>query len=122
MPNKRKINNVLKYINEHPDEWDQGDWANACGTRFCFAGHAVVRSKSWRLEKDENKRLTGMALEVGSNRKTHISDAATKVLDLNQEEEGALFNGDNTLDDLEREVDRVTSGYYRTELENAEEA
>lgn len=40
------IDKVLGYIREHPQEWDQRFWGekNVCGTRACFAGHAMLLS------------------------------------------------------------------------------
>lgn len=44
--NIQLLDEVLDYIIDHPDEWDQGSWfdnsaKSACGTTACFAGHAL---------------------------------------------------------------------------------
>lgn len=51
--NDELIDAVLDYIEAHPEEWDQGVWANACGTQACFAGRAMLLSGYTLTLKEE---------------------------------------------------------------------
>jgi hypothetical protein len=57
---------ALRYIEEHPEEWDQENWGMAapCGSTFCFAGH-VVRLAGYTLLKADLYRFDeGPSLEL----------------------------------------------------------
>lgn len=54
MANAAALLRTLAYIEEHPENWNQEEWAvrnpgkkwvpdNICGTAFCFAGNALVQ-------------------------------------------------------------------------------
>jgi hypothetical protein len=49
-PNVALLKQTLEYVMTHPEVWDQSDWITpaeyredpACGTAYCFAGHALT--------------------------------------------------------------------------------
>lgn len=93
--------NILEYIEAHPDEWDQRTWH--CGTTYCFAG-LIVRGDDNIIEPnsvgsfDVIDRSTGGKLGV-------IQKYAADRLGLTIWQADVLFNEYNSLDDLKRIVD-----------------
>src|SRR6478609_3488156 len=94
VPNLPLLRKVLEHIDAHPEEWRQDSWAtrtsaSACGTAFCFAGHAVVLAGGELLWDKE----TGVAFEVtmpdGST--SRIAAAAREALGLTCVEASDLF-------------------------------
>lgn len=133
MPNKRKILNILRYIETHPEEWDQRYWVEEasphnCGTTFCFAGFAVARSKDYHLLKTPQGRLTDLVRRKGDNRGypwggdggdagdydwLSIRSAAIEILELTDFEASELFTQSNdTLPRLRTAVEAVLAGKY----------
>lgn len=135
-PNVDLLRDTLDYIEQHPEEWDQSTWAtkkqatkNVCGTSFCFAGHAVNLSEQYRLvgsaynwhtdeyevvttmeEADTQDRLSWFAQNVKTGNVESIATAARKVLNIGGNEGDYLFDGGNTLDQLDLYVTDIISG------------
>lgn len=135
--NEELLRETLEYIKTHPQQWNQGVWfvwtndvgetvldslnikveeQNSCGSAFCFAGHAALRSnfpgppkdnsRAWRAEVD------GQTYEV--------SEYAKEKLGITWPQASALFYAGNTLADLEWMVDEIiknpeVSGNYLEE-------
>jgi len=57
---------ALRYIQQHPDEWEQANWH--CGTTWCFAGHVVrMAGGQWGPEPPWGYSLRGWVLEPDPN-------------------------------------------------------
>ena len=97
---RRRVNTsllrlTLKTIEENPEHWNQGLYA--CGTKYCFAGTAVLLSRG---------------LPVGIHAKDFYANypsiqtgpEAERVLGLSWEQASMLFYSGSTLDELRRYV------------------
>ena len=89
MANAERLQRVLTYIEEHPDQWNQAHWH--CGSSHCFCGTAQI--------------LAGHA--PGSGR---IFDQVCKWLGLSDSEFDVLAATGNTLEDLRRHVGDLIAG------------
>lgn len=111
---------TLEHVLAHPDEHEQGSWGwsydltdervssdvPACGTSFCFAGHAAVTvagaTPLW--EEGEFGMLTVVVppgVPVTDVDQHHdVAIYAAEVLGLQPDDSGFLFAGTNTLVDL----------------------
>lgn len=120
-PNVALLSKVLDHITAHSSEWNQQTWASvtACGTSFCFAGHAAIISGSappasssftttWRVDWRTGETL---APGVRGTPYTSVSvgEYARVVLGLDTYEAGQLFAGDNNLARLEMLVARFSA-------------
>lgn len=131
--NARKLRNILDYIETHQNEWNQGEWVltledaieknhpdhSFCGTRFCFAGFAIQRSKRFKFVRDVEGKLTDDVRIVGDKRTTNrqrifnVQDAAAVELGLTPREAARLFDGSNDLYWLRKTVDVIIAGLDR---------
>lgn len=98
---------TLDHIHEHPEEYDQREWATrtACGTKACFAGTAV-RIAGYDFEfsyedHDDTDKLTNGQF---------VRDVARQELGLTGVESAALFYGGNTLKEVEDLVKLIIDG------------
>jgi hypothetical protein len=97
--NHAEIENIIGYIEAHPEEWNQQDYASRyeCQTAYCVAGHACVRAGytfQW-----EDGRTWATHLDDGH---TPISHRARQLLGLTDDQAITLFQASNTIDDLKR--------------------
>jgi hypothetical protein len=99
---------TLDHIHEHPEEYDQGEWAarTACGTTACFAGTAVMIAGydfDFRVYEDVNAtdKLTNGQF---------IREVARQELGLTMMQADALFYGGNTLKEVENLVSLIIDG------------
>lgn len=108
-PNTAFARQVLEHIEAHPEEWDQGSWgrrigtSNACGTAYCFAGHAVrMAHPNAVFLFGEGTSTTDKARDVSipGNGIIAIRFEAMKLLDLSTYACDVLFEASNTLDHL----------------------
>lgn len=98
---------------------DPIETAWSCGTGMCFAGWAVALSVG--LDWDERDPSRPWAdpgvvggVEPGENGRiwgSSIGEAARQLLGITYGDAYKLFKADNTLDDLERLVDRLEQKY-----------
>jgi hypothetical protein len=106
---------VLAQIEEHPEQWQQGEWAFRadCGTVYCFAGWAV------RLAHPEAEFLFGVSslrdgsatlAQLGGSPPRDIKDLATELLGLRWRGADVLFDGRNTLEELREYVRQLSAG------------
>lgn len=61
--NTELLERVLRYIELHPEEWDQDNWR--CGTSFCFAGHTALLS-GWKPTQTEPSEIGWRSLDYES--------------------------------------------------------
>jgi hypothetical protein len=123
--NVKLLQDVLNYIKAHPQSWRQTDWymvldwqkreivphlveveyseVNSCGTAMCFAGHAALmegfpappKTGPWVRDVD------GKAWGEG------VDEFARKRLGLSYDVAEELFDGDNTIEVLEKMVEEI---------------
>jgi hypothetical protein len=93
-------------------DWEQGNWVvpsrsqdpGSCGTAACFAG--------WRAILD-GVYLDGMLVgrQGGHKPRESIRMYAENRLGLTPEQDGSLFSGGNTLEDLKYMVNAIAGGH-----------
>lgn len=71
---------------------------NACGTAMCFAGHTVVLTDQPVLVNRESGLFEGVVVDKDTSMSVGI--AAKELLGLTHEQADALFDGDNTIEDI----------------------
>ncbi|WP_017974342.1 hypothetical protein [Actinopolyspora halophila] len=99
-PNAALLRATLDHILNHPERWDQSQWA------MCFAGHALAltgRTLTWRgpdLYLDDH----------WLNDSVGLTDIAGHELGLTGDETQRLVAPDSTLADLVANVADITGG------------
>jgi hypothetical protein len=88
----------LRSIRENPDEWYQGLYR--CESGMCYAGH-IAQAAGLRWTHPE--RATSADVFFGTD-EMHVEEAVIKVTGITEEHATALFEGSNSLDDLEAMV------------------
>jgi hypothetical protein len=111
--NVELLEQTMRHIIDHPETHDQSIWISACGTTACFAGWACLlsgnhRDKYWPTYFDDV--TTGFL---------HTQDLAPKLLDIDEDTAGELFDGSNTVDDLQRIVKQLINGQHTLEGDHA---
>lgn len=129
------LEETLQFIKDNPVEWNQASWR--CGSGMCFAGHAVtlaggswatnpgseysgwllaepgeggsmsmrVDAKGWAIDLDwESDGGNGGVREV---RCVPAEYRARRLLGLTAEESDRLFEGDNSLEDIEADIGAI---------------
>jgi hypothetical protein len=96
-----KLDAVLKYIEDKPEEWNQGSWGhrNACGTAGCIAFHVGRHDgaeMAWVDWTESNEVYFALDFIGGQE----PWDYARTSLGLTGEQAGALFSGGNTMADM----------------------
>lgn len=81
-----RLDDLISYIEQHPEEWDQKEW---CGTACCLAGHAYLCSKGRPPLTEDYERDV-----------ITICNTAKEYLGLNSDETAYLFRGWRNLDDF----------------------
>ena len=112
MPNFPLLYKTLEYIESHPEEWEQGVWSmkTECGTKFCFAGWAVMLSQPQAMLMPTNVNYPmDVRLENGEYRT--IPDLAREELGLANFESDVLFGGGNSLAQLREIVEGLDRMY-----------
>jgi hypothetical protein len=92
MVNVPLFHKIMKYVYQHPEEWDQNSWGTiGCRTSFCIAGHAA----HFASEKRSDVKLIWNHKElayVGVNGlREQVSDFAIGELDLDHDDAYTLF-------------------------------
>jgi hypothetical protein len=102
-----KLDAALAYIEEHPEEWDQGNWGvkNPCGTAGCLAFH-VGRLDGAPITWDRPPDTSRWAYVERIGGKTP-SNYARDSLGLSDGQAAALFFEFNSLDELKTMRDRL---------------
>jgi hypothetical protein len=106
-----EIQNIIDYIEAHPEEWDQTEWIapTDCGTAYCVAGHAIARSDRFTFIR---RRSDGASYvrdnQTGAN--LPIFDVAQRLLGLTWYQADRLFDSANSLDDLKHIAKGIANG------------
>ncbi len=103
IPNIALLRQVIQYIDDHPEQWEQGTYAAdlPCRTTCCIAGHAALLSGEklhWtRSRGSELPYFTAVDIEptitvCGFESRTSIADRAQELLGLTNQEADDLFS------------------------------
>lgn len=123
MLNVELLQDTMKHIKENPQTWNQNVWfvhldenghraelavtvemteVNSCNTAFCFAGHAALKSG---FPAPPQNGLSWYGAVDGEH--YEASDYARQKLGISWTQADILFNGQNTMEDLEVLVDAL---------------
>jgi len=110
---------ALKWINNHPQEWDQGNWR--CQSGMCFAGIVdQIAGGQWAVQPPTGRMVDvylvanqadeDAALRIrnfGEHRVVTAADRASRLLGIYPLNplDIDLYSAGNSLEDLERYVD-----------------
>lgn len=105
------------FIEQNPSQHDQGVWHNACGTAFCYAGHAALLAGAehpgGRIELWHVDPVTLAAVTYVQNPESaYVGDFARKQLGLTEAESDALFDASRTLRGLRSLVNALCTGAW----------
>jgi len=100
--------------------WNQKMWVeiNECGSAFCYAGH-LLHSQGWqpiRLPEMPSWSTFGLVRDGEILTWTGIGARAAEELGLTNAEADALFEEDNTLEQLKEIVDEIANGTFEDPL------
>ena len=117
----------LKKDKGQPSEWDQGHWAinvpayNAywgvrkavpavnCGTACCLAGKTVAfMGGKFLIEADSDG--TAVEAEMPDGTTVFVEGFAEQVLGLTTAQADALFDGDNTIENVRFVIEQIKDG------------
>jgi hypothetical protein len=109
MPNIALLDQIIAHVKAHPEEWDQGNWVQktSCGTSYCIAGFATMftmpEGHSFSFGKMYGND-TQNAYYVGTPDNSvayTIRQYAEDALRLDYDQARILFDGGNTLEEIE---------------------
>lgn len=112
-PNADLMYQVIDQIDAHPELWDQGYWFTVtdCGTAACVAGWACLLSGDKPfplLQKLEDLPVGELVSYVDvKGWQVWARDRAQKLLGITDGQADALFNAENTREDLGRLVPEI---------------
>lgn len=92
-----------------PSEWDQGRWANWCGTTCCIAGKVL-------LEDGATPVLSGIggdlvfSFTLPNGSRVDPGSYGRSALGLDYDQATVLFHADNDLDDLTTIIAAIENG------------
>lgn len=111
---------TMAYIEKNPEQHDQNNWITACGTAFCYAGHAAILAgaarpgnevaewgRSWAINVETLESLAVESVSGYSDTVKPIDEFAAARLGLTLDEADVLFDGDQTLRTLRILVDAL---------------
>lgn len=122
------LEEIYSFIEEHPRTWRQASWyatvdqetgvwkhdirienveeLNSCGTSFCFAGHVALH-EGFPSPPVQNNNEWGRFVNENTDDEEYelVDEFAAKRLGLTEAQAGALFEGDNDLDDIRFMID-----------------
>lgn len=120
MAHNELLERVMAHIEAHPDQHSQGSYftPTACGTTYCFAGHAAVMSgaepptfhagKSWFVSNDTLKSFApGLSRYEDMEEPMHVSTFAGVKLQLSDVQRNFLFSAATTVPELRAMVDAI---------------
>ncbi len=115
------LRKTMEHIEAHPEEWDQRHWAiqkEECGTAFCFAGTAIQLSGEKRWQWDWHPICNEATLhDTVQDCQVSIAETARKLLGLRAHQASDLFEANNTLPELRRQVTRLIAEEETTGLQ-----
>jgi len=116
------LDEMIKFIEEHPKTWNQGSWflqvdtstgqskyiskletveeINSCGTSFCLAGHVALH-EGFPAPPLSNSKEWERSVE-GQIYPEAVNEFARKRLGLSDDQANELFAAENELIDLKR--------------------
>lgn len=122
MPNGPLLRTTMDYIEAHPEEHFQGEYAvrRSCGSAGCFATNAILirfpdAVIQWRPTKSiERRRLGADAAEVAAIVEIdgvlrRIDPLAQEILELNEGQSFNLFYEENSVERLRELVDKYAA-------------
>lgn len=121
--NVELLRDTMKWIEEHPGEHDQERWVNACGTAFCYAGHAALLAGAtrpdalgfgihWGINPVTFKSVTDTYTGLLATDNIPVDEFAARQLGITFEESEVLFDGDRTTAELRALVDALCAGAW----------
>lgn len=140
------LQEIMTFIKDHPTTWYQESWfrvvdrktgmeayvpeveevteVNSCGTSFCFAGH-VALAQGFPAPPKLNHIAWERPVD-GSWYNESVEEFAQKVLGLTSGQADALFDSENTMEDLERMVQTLIlipmiAGYHLKDIQDSVE-
>ncbi len=115
--NTQLLQEVVDYIETHPEEWDQDSWANkgTCGTTLCFAGTTALLDPQvefiW-MNRGEYSVAIDIVKDDGDW--DEIEEYAQRRLGLTNREAYTLFHYTRTdLEQLKLTIKNIVNGKYR---------
>lgn len=118
MANVQLLEEVMTFIDDHPDKHDQMQWlsgrtpdrnpAHWCATSGCFAGWAIVLS-GVLTEAEIGERVR---MNLGDDWCVQAPQIAQGILDIPFEDRTILFHGNNTRENLGLMVKDIVNGEH----------
>lgn len=119
------LQNTMKFIEEHPEQHNQAHWVTACGTAFCYAGHAAILSGAslpqgdvmdlgqyWIIDLVSLQSRGGNAYDIRDGVALPVDVFAAERLGITDDEAEVLFEGDRTITGLRALVDALCDGAW----------
>jgi hypothetical protein len=122
MPNIEALDRTMAYLLEHQERWYQLYWArpdlddqnNVCGTSCCFAGFAILaHGYTYKWEREPlfgcfDAQIINPSGDTARDPRSDLPldedgtrSLAIELLDLTQPQARALFDGANTLEEIQ---------------------
>lgn len=116
---------TMSFIEKHPEKHDQATWANACGTAFCYAGHAALLAGAtvpsgnalewghfWTINPETFQSGSETTLEQLESGNVAVDEFAARRLGITSYEAEVMFSGDRTRIQLRLLVDELCNGAW----------
>lgn len=111
---------VLEHITEHPEEHDQGVWAEKtpCGTTYCMAGHTVLMAGheiAWSggptdVSNEDGADHVTKSVVTPDGLTNYIPYVAARELGLDRDQASMLFYDSSSIEDLWESANFYTDG------------
>lgn len=114
MVNVERLDNAMAHIVAHPEEWNQGYWAArvgpSCNTAYCLGGTVAAQAGA-AMEWDTSRfgDAAHYCIDPEGNRQK-IDAYAQQLLELSNGDADILFDGINSLENLQRMVELLKLG------------
>ena len=121
--NYELLDEILSFIKAHPQTWVQDSWyknvdpetgfswvsvhteevteENSCGTSFCFAGHTAIHEGFPSPPMNNTYPWTRQVQDGEDTYTQEANDFARDLLGLDYDQADALFDSENSLQDLD---------------------
>lgn len=116
---------TMKFIEQHPEKHEQGQWATQCGTAFCYAGHAALlagatppsansmtHGRFWMVDPGTFQSRSETTLEQIASGTLPVDEFAARQLGITVSEAEVMFAGDRTRQELRMLVDALCDGAW----------
>ena len=106
MKNFEVANDVVAFLEEHPDQHKQDVWR--CQTGMCFAGWTAERiGLEW-----ENKVTQGNWTDGNLKNKQHVSNVIQEFYGFTIDEADCVFDVGNTVEDIKWAIKTIADGKF----------